>query len=335
MVRKPHSRLQQRRLGGNPDAGVRPQRRPFWLPAGSYYLLAVAITIAAFFLVWWVLSDANGGTPWIPAGIISSVLLIISVWLREVVLKKARMRYLAASRRLDSNLSSVGQGTKRSQKGKLTREQNAIILDEIERKSKAARTLREVPDVHLEVFEVCEEYLKLTASELTNIAISSPRLGSLRRGRRRVKELHRYHLLTWAAVESGVYTREAQICDTIDAKIENAEKALDVLNSAIHFYPNEKKLTESAEVVKEIIASSQISDKIAKAEKATKTKDYGFAINSYKDALYFLARREERSAEMDKIAEDINSRIEGLRRQAEDSTQMKNYKPDDLEDRKQ
>jgi hypothetical protein len=31
-------------------------RRPFWLPASNYYVLAIAVTIAFFFLVWGILS---------------------------------------------------------------------------------------------------------------------------------------------------------------------------------------------------------------------------------------------------------------------------------------
>jgi hypothetical protein len=34
-------------------------RRPFWLPASNYYVLAFAIAVAVFFVVWGILQDGG------------------------------------------------------------------------------------------------------------------------------------------------------------------------------------------------------------------------------------------------------------------------------------
>jgi len=173
--------------------------------------------------------------------------------------------------------------------------------------------LKKLPDVHLEVFELCEEYLALTKRELDMIGIGSSRFGSIRRGRRRVKELHRYHLLTWAAIESQIYTKAASDCDIVAEKIDTANRALEVLGTALEFYPQEAKLLESAEVVREFVGSARISRAVEKAEKAVFEGEFTQAIGSYRDALFYLAREDVKSEEKEVIAEKINSEINKLR----------------------
>src|SRR5688572_5597680 len=70
-------------------------RRPFWLPASNYYVLAFALSVAFFFLVWGTLHDGGDEIPWVAAGIGASVILIASVILREFVLRRASMRFTA------------------------------------------------------------------------------------------------------------------------------------------------------------------------------------------------------------------------------------------------
>src|SRR5687767_9664933 len=64
-------------------------RRPFWLPASNYYVLAFGISIAFFFLIWGILNDAGEEMPCATAGVSASVILIASVILREFVLRRA------------------------------------------------------------------------------------------------------------------------------------------------------------------------------------------------------------------------------------------------------
>ena len=289
--------------------------QPFWLPASSYYFLAVAVAIAVFFVSWWFLDNGNiSESPWILSGVLSSIVLVLAGLLREIVLKDARKRYIAAKVQLDRNVggfsSSSGFAKK---KPKLSINLNSAILKDIEKKSAAANTLKQLPDVHLEVFELCEEYLQMTKRELNTIGVGSPRFGSIRLGMQRVKKLHRFHLLAWAAVESGIYTEAARKCETTSEKFETADRALTVLNSALEFYPNELQLIESAGLVKEFTSSAKISNLIEQAEHAVFRKDNNTAIGLYRDALFYLARDEIKNENKDAIAEKINSEIKMLR----------------------
>lgn len=292
-----------------------PYRRPFWLPASNYYILAVAITIAFFFLVWGILHDGIEETPWISAGIAASLMLCGAVFLREVVLRRARRRFLTAQRRLDDSVNWRAIPNDRNQNpNKLTLEKNAAILGEIRKKSDAARVLSKLPDGHMEVFEMCGEYLAINAHELNTISPGSPRLAPLHRGREMARELHRYHLLHWAEIEARALTQEARNRVKISERLETAQRALTVIGSALHFYPEERSLQESEEALKEFIASIKISHWIERAERAAFKGQYKQALSLYRDALFYLGRENVKSDERELISGRINLEIEKLRR---------------------
>ncbi|HEX9959482.1 MAG TPA: hypothetical protein VGB00_00950, partial [Pyrinomonadaceae bacterium] len=120
-------------------------------------------------------------------------------------------------------------------------------------------------------------------------------------------------LLTWAAVETKALTQEARIRATIAEKLETAQKALAVLDSALQFYPNDSELTESAAAVEEFIASIKVSHWIEQAERSAFKGNYKRAVSHYRDALFYLARENVRNDEREMIAEKINEEIEKLR----------------------
>ena len=307
-------RVPERKVGRN----IQKYRRPFWLPASSYYILTVAIVIAFFFLAWGFLHEGGEEMPWILAGISASLILGGAVCLREIVLRKARNSFLLAQRRLDYNLKNVPlhyQINRHS--NKLTVQKNADIINKIRQKSEAAKVLGKLSDGHWEVFEVCNEYLRVNEMELENVGIGSPRLAALRRGKEVVQDLHRYHLLSWAEIESRFLTKEAKNQAAISDKLETAQKALSVLDSARQYYPNDRQLTESETALKEFIASIKVSHWIEQAERAAFKGNYKQAINHYKDALYFLARENVQSVRKDSVAEKINQEIEKLREMAD------------------
>jgi hypothetical protein len=277
-------------------------------------VLAVAIAIAFFFLLWGILHDGLDDAPWIPAGIAASVLLCCAVFLREVILRRARRRFLAAQRRLDESLN---WRTLRNDRGrdpnKLTIERNRSILAEIKRKSDAARVLSKLAEGHLEVFEMCAEYLVINANELRTISVGSPRLAPLHRGREMVKEFHRYHLLQWTEIEARSLTQEARNRVNISERLETAQRALMVIDSALHYYPDERNLLESEDALKEFIASIKISDWIERAERAAFKGRYKQALSLYRDALFYLGREHVKSDERELIAGRISAEIERIR----------------------
>lgn len=302
--------------GGFAPAGLKgenqPYRRPFWLPAPAYYVLTAAIAAAIFFLVWGILHEGEE-MPWIPAGILACMTIATAVVLREFILRRRRNQFLLAQKRLDYNLKNVAKQKSHDSSNKLTIEKNAAILKNIERKSEAARVLGKLSDAHWEVFEICNEYLKITEAELQTVGVGSPRLPALRLGREKIYELHKFHLLSWAAGESKALTQEAKIRVTIAEKLETAQKALAVLDSALQFYPNEAELIASAEAIEEFIASIKISHWIEQAERSAFKGNYKRAVSHYRDALFYLARENVRSQEREMIAEKINAEIEKLR----------------------
>ena len=285
-------------------------RLPFWFSTSNYYVLAVALSIAAFFLTWGFLSEENKEFPWTTAGIAASLVLIGAVVLRNVLMRRIHQSF--APDRMAFNLRNLRKRRNDENSNKLTIEKNALILEEIEKKSKAAQILGKLPEGHLEVFELCEEYLKRNEIELENAGVGSPRLPVLRRSREKVEQLHKYHLLTWASLESRLLIQDAKIQSSVSEKIENSQRALSVLDSAAQFYPNEDLLIDSIVVVKEYIATVKVEHWMEQAERAAYKQNYKRAINHYRDALFFLARENDRTPEKDLIAEKINVEIARL-----------------------
>jgi hypothetical protein len=264
-------------------------RRPFWLPSISYYFLSFSIAVTLFFLIWGILYEGGEQTPWITAGVFASLILISAVITREVFLRNARNRYLIASRQLDYNLSKIPQISRvRNERPKFTLQQNSVLLNRIEEKSAAARVLKRLPEGHLEVLEICNEYLHFTKNELRRIDLNSPRFPAVKRSRRKVKKIHRYHLLAWAEIETKRITRLAKNRASVEGKIETARKALNILDSAISFYPNDKDLIASHDAVNEFISRTKISGLIEEAEKFVFVSDYKSAIGKYRDLLFLL-----------------------------------------------
>ena len=315
MTRRPNNKYQtQRFVTKKIGRDSNKYRRPFWLPASSYYILMTAIALAFFFFLWGILHEGGEDMPWIMAGIGASILIIGAVVLREIVLRNARNNFLSVQKRLDSNLNKVApQVSPSSDANKLTVQQNALIIKEIQKKSEAAKVLGKLSEGHLEVFEMCREYLTVNKNQLETVGLGSPRLAALRRGREIVEELHHFHLLAWAELESRRFSQEAKSRAIISEKLEMSQKALSVLSFALQFYPNEPQLVESDEALKEFAASIKISHLVEQAERAAFKGNYKLAINHYQDALFFLARENVKSEEKEIIAEKINSEIEKIR----------------------
>lgn len=290
-----------------------------WLPASNYYALTMAVVIAFFFLVWGILHDGGDETPWISAGIGASAILFGAVVLRELIMRRARNRYVRAQRSFDRELREVYSrlGNERDAE-KLTLGQNEAILNDIAKKSSAARTLGKFSAAHREVFELCGDYLSRNKRELAMIGTGSPRLVPLRKSRERVAEYHRYHVLQWAEIEARELTQDAKSRSKLSEKVESAQAAMNVIDSALGFYPTERSLLESREVVVELIASIKVAHWIERAERAAFKGEYKEARNHYRDALFYLGRDNISSEDRDLAANRINAEIERLRELEQD-----------------
>jgi len=292
-------------------AGAKRNRRPFWLPASNYYVLAVAISTAVFFLIWGILRDEGDDTPWITAGVSASTLLCIAAILREVILRRARHTFLNQKKSMDSFVHGVKVriGDQRHH-NKLTLERNAAILGEIKKKSEAAKVLNKFSAGHREVFELCGQYMSLVESEMKTISADSPRLAPLLKGRSSAAEKHKYHLLSWAEIEARSLTGEVKNLASTTKKVEAAQNALSVIESALGSYPSEASLLQSQELLREMVVSIKVSGWVERAERAEFKGDYEKAKDLYRDALYYLDRDEIRTPDRLHVAERINSAIE-------------------------
>jgi hypothetical protein len=172
--------------------------------------------------------------------------------------------------------------------------------------------LGKLPDGHLEVFEICEEYLSISKNELKTVGVGSPRLAALRRGREIVKELHRFHLLEWAETSARAFTHEAKSNVIINEKLEAIQKALNVIHKAMQFYPNEAHLKSSEDALNEFTTSIRVSHFIEKAERSAFKGNFAHAVSHYRDALFYLGRENVRNHQREAVAEQINSEIKKI-----------------------
>ena len=243
-------------------------RQKRWLPASAYYFLSSAISLAVFFVVWAVLNDAGERSPWIPAGLVASSVLLTSGVMREVVVRRIRNRQMNEQWRLDQILLSVPIAKSQTNPDKLTLERNAAMLNEIQRKSDAAKVLSSIPASHREVFELCDQYIYLVDGELPHVAMGSPRLRPLMKGREYAARFHRYHMLRWAEVEARSLATSAASETDLSRKLDRASQVLVALETAASHYPNEQKLRDSGTAVKDLLASFQARSLIDAAKNA-------------------------------------------------------------------
>lgn len=292
-------------------------RRPFWLPASNYYILAASVALGFFFLVWGVLNDGQDTTPWIPAGVGAAIVLGSAVILREIILRDARNRFLVSQRKIDESVRGIARRVEERDPAKLTLERNAAILREISRKSEAAKVLGKFAEGHREVFELCEEYLGAVRRELPNVGAGSPRIAALLRGTGVAERYHYYHMLHWAEIESRSLTKEAGKRDKISDKLESTQSALGVLEFALRSYPAESTLLDSQKVLLELLSSMKVTDLMERAERSAFKGNHRRALSLYQDALFFL-QRENPDVEGE-VVDHINEEILRIRTRMIDS----------------
>jgi hypothetical protein len=293
----------------------RRSKPPFWLPASGFYTLAAAVSLAIFFLLWGMLHEGREDTPWIGAGLGASIVLGSAVFLREIVLRGSRERYLAEQRRLDRTIRSIPLRFDTAEaESKLTLEKNAAILRRIQKKSDAAKVLNRLSEGHKEVFDLCEEYLRIVERELPGVAPGSPRLTALWRGERLVREVHHHHLLRWAEIEAKSYTQEAGAHVNISDRIDSFRRAIGVVDHALTFYPNEPALQESLKALRDIADSLRLTELLESAEKASDAGDRETAVRVYNEALYFVNKGDLPDQEKQRAESEIRFAISKIER---------------------
>lgn len=285
-------------------------------------MIAAGVAAATLFAVLWAMLHGSGDdAPWVPAGLAASVVMLVAVAAREVVMRRAWTRYILEQDRRDlhaekgsrnhvSSSSSSGVGSSSKHR---TSDAYAAQLRALQKQSAEANALGETPDAHLDVYQACKEFLAHTDETLRASSLSAESRVAIRAGQERARVLQKHHLLVWVRASSRSLTHEAQRRARVWDKIETAQRALDVIETARKFYPGEAELHESEGAVREFIASVRVAHWVEMAERAAFKGYYARAIDRYRDALFYLSRETMKEETRLETAERIGREIELLR----------------------
>jgi tetratricopeptide (TPR) repeat protein len=280
------------------------------MPSSTGYLVgAFVLAIGLFFGLWWILVSGGDEAPWLPAGLAASVVLLVALSAREVVMRRAWTRYLLENGIAQNAPSRSRSSSSRSQKKGFSASLHSAALRAIQKQSSAAERPGSTPEMHLDVAQLCHDYLSSSDEAIRSGSHGSEKGIALRAGQERVRALHRHHLLTWARGQSQLLTHEAQQRARTFDKIETATRALDCLDSALRIYPDGTDLSESRVAIEEFIASVKVAHWVELAERSAFKGHYRRAIDRYRDALFYLnqdvVKEDVRIAGTQKIEREI------------------------------
>jgi hypothetical protein len=280
-------------------------------------LAAVLISLLVFFGLWWMLlTSGDEETPWLPAALAASVVMLIAVAAREVVMRRAWARY---TRELEmrmggesAQVTSAGLHQRPPRKASVQATANSLRTLQ-QRLAKAEEAGAQQPEAHLEAYRLCEQYLATTEEAMRKPGMGTDVRAALRAGQERVRGLQKHHLLSWVRGEAQRLTHEAQRRVSVSDRIETAMRAIDVINEALQIYPAEPELRDSSLAVRNFIASVKVAHWVELAERAAFRGRYTRAVARYRDALFYLSRAEMGEDAREEAAARINREIEMLR----------------------
>jgi tetratricopeptide (TPR) repeat protein len=285
----------------------------------GYFILAIVLAAGLFFGLWWILVSGGDESPWLPAGLAASVVLLVALSAREVVMRRAWTRYLL-EHGIREAPRSRSRGDARTQKKTLSSSFHSAALRAIQKQSSAADRPGSTPEMHLDVAQLCHDYLASTEEAIKSGSLSGEKGITLRAGQERVRGLHRHHLLIWARGHSQLLAREAQQRARTFDKVETATKALDCIDSALRIYPDETELNESRVAIQEFIASVKVAHWVELAERSAFRGHYRRAIDRYRDALFYLNQDVVKDDVRAAGTEKIEREIENLKSRIRDKT---------------
>ncbi|HYY59656.1 MAG TPA: hypothetical protein VE842_20165 [Pyrinomonadaceae bacterium] len=288
------------------------------MPSTAGYMAGAGLTAAALFFV--LLGTLHGeDAAWVPAGLAASVVMMVAIAAREVVMRRALTRYILEQDRREHSGREAGKRS--SSSGSVGSTSGATSASDLyssawralQRRSAEADADGALPEVHLETYHLCKEYLSNADEALRSAGLTAEKRAALRSGQERVRALQKHHLLRWAREASRLLTDTAQRQVLVSHKIETAMRAMAVIDSALKVYPGEPQLQSSAVALREFIGSIKVAHWVELAERAAFKGHHVRAINRYRDALFYLSREpisDEISAE---TSERIGREIELLR----------------------
>lgn len=278
-------------------------------PSSKSYLFGAVVVAATLFIgLWWILVSGGDEAPWVAAGLAASVVLLVALSAREVVMRRAWTRYLLDQDGREHLGHEAGSQSKRPAKS-FSSSFHSSTLRALQQRSAELDSPGASYESHLELFNLCQDYVASTEDALRSNGLSAEQRITLRAGQERVKTLQKHHLLTWARDASRAMTREAQQRARITDKIETANRALECLDRALKYFPDDPEVNASKVAVREFIASVKVAHWVELAERSAFKGHYRRAILRYQDALFYLLREsvkdEVKIAGADRIGREI------------------------------
>src|SRR5213593_4885878 len=173
------------------------------IPSTSGYMVAASATAGAlFFLLWWMLQGEE--SPWIPAGLAASVVMLVAVAARAAVIRRAWTRYALEQDGFERHGDRRGRSSSRSR----SRTLNADSWRALQRQAAEVDAGDSLPEAHREIYQLCVDYLASTDDVLRTPDLPTETRLSLRASQDRARALQRRHLLTWARDSALSLTRE-------------------------------------------------------------------------------------------------------------------------------
>ncbi len=267
-------------------------------------IAAAAAAAALFFVLWWMLQAEE--SPWVPAGLAASVVMLVAAFARLLMARRIRNQQRSAvhhSREHVTRRPTLDEVM-------LSTSRHASALRALQRQSLAADENNSA-ERHHDVYELCAEYLTGAEKALQSPVLQADGRVALRSGQERVREMQKHHLLVWARQSARALTHEAQQRARLYEKVETANRALNCIDEALNVYPDDEELTVSARAVQDFITSCRVAHWVELAERAAFKGYFRRAIDCYRDALYYLGR--DSDAAGNDTAERILKEIDILR----------------------
>ena len=280
----------------------------------GYLTVAFVLAVGLFIALWAILVRSGDEAPWLPAGLAASVVLLVALSAREVVMRRAWTRYLLENGISQPKSTSRSRESSRNQKKGFSGSVHSAALRAIQKQSTAADSPGATPEAHLDVAQMCHDYLTRTDEAIRSGSLGSEKGIAIHAGQERVRALHRHHLMTWARGHSRVLLHEAQQRARTFDKIETANRAMDCIDSAFRVYPDEAELNESRVAIGEFISSVKVAHWVELAERSAFKGHYRRAIDRYRDALFYLSQGMVKDEVRIAGTQKIEGEIEKLRK---------------------
>lgn len=294
----------------SPASARREARRA--MSNGRYIFLSGAISVLTFQGLWWMLGEYGDESPWVASSVGAGVALLACIVAREIRLRSGARKIARArhAHRSSSRFDSYQSKQRLGYTATLAAATTAIRrlerrLREIERGAATAAD-------HLEASRLCEQYLSSAEDTLPTLGVGTEVRAAVRSGQERVRVLHKRHLLLWACKESRAILAAAQTRLRDEDKIETANAALAVIDKALEVYPDERDLKDSAQAVREFIASVGVAHWVKLAERAEFKGNREEAENHYRDALFDLSRADIGDEVREEVTRHVNCKLQLL-----------------------